>query len=287
MLFGMKKPQVYMLSFFTLLLIIVWSAVFLIGSSQGDLTVAFLDIGQGDAIYIEAPNGTQVLIDGGPNKSILRELGKVMPFWDRSIDVVMMSHPDLDHIGGLPAVFERFSVEYFVTPGVDSDTGAYQTLVSDVEKEKAQTILARRGRIWLDQEHGVYIDILFPDRDVQGVESNLASIVVKLVYGDTAFLFTGDSPQAIEKYLATSYKEGLDVDVLKLGHHGSKTSSSEIFLEYTSPEYAIISAGEDNKYGHPHQEVLDLLNDLKIFYLNTAQEGRIELKSNGVKVVRK
>jgi len=148
MLFGMKKPQVYMLSFFTLLLIIVWSAVFLIGSSQGDLTVAFLDIGQGDAIYIEAPNGTQVLIDGGPNKSILRELGKVMPFWDRSIDVVMMSHPDLDHIGGLPAVFERFSVEYFVTPGVDSDTGAYQTLVSDVEKEKAQTILARRGRIW-------------------------------------------------------------------------------------------------------------------------------------------
>jgi competence protein ComEC len=283
----MNKRRVIILGVFFLAVAAIWSAVLWEMPHKGVLKVAFLDIGQGDAIFIEAPNGTQMLIDGGPNKGVLRQLGSVMSFWDRSIDIVAMSHPDLDHIGGLPSVMERFYVTYFMMPGVDGASGAYQTLLDDVKAEPAQTILARKGIVWLDKEDGVYLDVLFPDRDVSGFETNTASIVAKLVYGDTSFLLTGDSPLAIEKYLASQYGQGLNVDVLKLGHHGSRTSSSEEFLGYTSPAYAVISAGKDNMYGHPHKEVLDLLKKHAIPFLYTADEGTILFESDGVSVTHK
>jgi competence protein ComEC len=281
------RKQVAVLIILGLLSLLVWGVILVQENNHHTLEVVFLDIGQGDAIFIETPNGTQVLIDGGPDKSVLRELGKVMHFWDRSLDMVIMSHPDLDHIAGLPSVFERFEVEYFMTPGVTADTGAYETLVQDVEKEGSQVLIAQQGRVWIDRDSGVYFDILFPDRDVSGVETNLASIVAKLVYGDTSFLFTGDSPQSIETYLAASMGGALDVDVLKLGHHGSKTSTSEEFLGYTSPDYAIISAGKDNRYGHPHREVLDTLERFNISYMNTAEVGRVVFRSDGQTVFTK
>lgn len=288
MMYTMQKRQLAILGFLLVVTAGIWAAVFFLSSAHsGKLTVAFLDVGQGDAIFIEAPNGVQMLMDGGPDKSVLRQLGREMPFWDRSIDIVAMSHPDLDHIGGLPSVVERYHVSYFMMPGVAGDAGAYQTLLDDVQKESANTVLARTGRVWLDKKNGVYLDILFPDRDVSGLETNMASIVAKLVYGDTSFLLTGDSPQAIEKYLVEKDGAELDVDVLKLGHHGSKTSSSEIFLEDTSPAYAIISAGKDNKYGHPNQEVLDLLDQHNIPHLNTADVGTIMFESDGKSVVKK
>lgn len=287
MFLGMKKAQIYILFLFLIGTCVVWCVVFTHAVSGKDLTVAFLDVGQGDAIFIETPNGTQVLLDGGPNKSVLWELGSMMPFWDRTLDMVIISHPDLDHVGGLPAVLNRFEVEHIMSPGVGASIGAYGSIVDEVVEKNIESIIARPGRVWLDKEHGVYMDILFPDRDVVGFDKNLASIVAKLVYGKTSFLLTGDSPKSIEKYLVDIHGNMLDVDVLKLGHHGPKTSTSEEFLGYTSPEYAIISAGKDNRYGHPHQEVTDLLEQFDVVYFNTANDGLIVFESNGKEVTKK
>jgi competence protein ComEC len=251
------------------------------------LTVSFLDVGQGDAIFIETPNGTQILIDGGPNGGVLRELGKRMSFFDRSIDMILVSHPDMDHVGGLPELFDRFSVKHLLVSGVSSDNSAYEEMMNGAKKENTDIRFARRGRIVLDQEHGIFLDILFPDREVTGLETNMSSVVMKLIYRETSFLFTGDSPQAIEKYLISQDPKVLDVDVLKLGHHGSKTSNSEEFLLNTSPEYAIISAGKGNSYGHPHKEVLDLLNKDNIPYLDTMDVGTIVFESDGKSLVKK
>ena len=271
---------------FAILTLIIWSFVFSRESKNGMLTVAFLDVGQGDAIFIETPNGTQILLDGGPNKKVLRELSELMPFYDRSIDMIITSHPDMDHIGGVPDVLERFEVEHIMIPGVGSDTDVYEEMISTVQEKNIEILYARRGRIYLDEDHGVYLDILFPDRDVTGFDKNLASIVAKLVYGDATFLLTGDSPKSIEEYLIGLDPAALDVDVLKLGHHGSKTSTSEDFLGYTSPNYAIISAGKDNSYGHPHQEVLDALEQFDIKYFETA-EGTIIFECDGGEPVLK
>ncbi|KKS15767.1 MAG: Beta-lactamase domain protein [Parcubacteria group bacterium GW2011_GWB1_41_6] len=257
---------------------VVWYAV-IFESRQGVL-VAFLDVEQGDAIFIQSPNGSQVLIDAGPGSKVLGELSKVMPFYDRSLDLIIVTHPDSDHIGGFPDVLKNFKAGKIVEPGVDSETGLYREFQRLAELEGAERILARRGMKFI-LDKNVYLLILFPDRDVAGLDTNDASIVAKLVYGNNSFLFTGDSPKKIEEYLVSLDGKNLDVDVLKAGHHGSKTSSAEEFLNAVSPVYAVVSAGKDNRYGHPHQEVLDALNNLGIKALRTDESGAIKIKSNG------
>jgi competence protein ComEC len=275
----------YVLAGMALVTVLIWYAVFT--ESRGNvLTVAFLDVGQGDAIYIEAPNGNQVLIDGGANANVLRELSRVMPFYDRSIDIVIATHPDTDHIGGLSDVLERFDVNYIFQSGVEGDSNTYNSFVRFIEREVesgAQRVLARRGQIIVLDE-GVELHILFPDRDVSDIESNAGSIITQLVYGETEFMLTGDSPQAIEKYLVNVDGANLRSDVLKVGHHGSNTSSAESFIAAVLPTYAVISAGTDNRYGHPHREVLELFELLESEIFSTFESGTIIFESNGVSV---
>ncbi|MFH1170888.1 MAG: ComEC/Rec2 family competence protein [Candidatus Vogelbacteria bacterium] len=253
---------------------------------KGILTVAFLDIGQGDAIYIEAPNGNQILVDGGSGRQIFRALGEVMPFYDRSLDVVIATHPDADHIGGLPFVLDRFVVGAVLEPGVSSDTNVSQEFKKRVNDGTPLHQLARRGmRLRLDRD--VALEILFPDQDTIGWETNTASIVARLVYGGNSFLLTGDSPIKIEKYLIALDGTGLQTDVLKAGHHGSRTSSAPEYLAVVHPRYAVISAGLNNRYGHPHQEVLDLFNKLGATILRTDEEGTIIFQSDGVTLTKR
>lgn len=274
----MKNLKYYFLGLLLLITFFVWYAVF--AESGGGLTVVFLDVGQGDAIFIQAPNGNQILIDGGPNNAALRELSKIMPFYDRSIDMIIETHPDSDHINGLVKVLRRYNVGLIMKPGVESDNSAYQEIKKIIQEKNIKDVFARRGmKINLGED--VYLDILFPDRDVSGLETNTASITAKLVYGNNCFLFTGDSPKAIEQYLVSIDKESLECDVLKMAHHGSKTSTSESFLGYVNPEYAIISVGKDNKYGHPNQEILDLLKQFKVSVFRTDESGAIKIKSDG------
>jgi competence protein ComEC len=279
--------EVCVIALLLVLVCVLWFLIYTHEHNTDTLTVAFLNVGQGDAIYIETPSGVQVLIDAGSNNGVLRELGRVMPFWDRSIDIVMGTHPDMDHIGGIPGVFERFNVEHLLIPGIGADTDLYSEMLLKAKLEPVEIHIARRGQVVIDQTHNISLEILFPDRDVSGVEKNLGSIVCKLTYGETSFLFTGDSPIAIEKYLVAQVPELLNVDVLKLGHHGSDTSSSLEFLGYTSPDIAIISAGKDNSYGHPHKEVLERLDEFEIPYLNTGTDGRIVFVSDGKTITHK
>lgn len=252
------------------------------------LTVSFLNVGQGDAIFIEAPNKTQLLIDGGSDATVLRELGEVMPFYDRSIDMVIATHPDKDHIGGLVDVVQNFSVDQVIRSGVESDTSTFRLFDSVItRKEITEHITEGEMRIVLDEEFEIYADVLYPLHTVGDIQDkNDASIVVRLVYGETEFLLTGDASVRVEQELVRDYeKEELQSDVLKLGHHGSKTSSSLKFLETVEPELAIVSAGCDNRYGHPHGEVVDRVEGLGIAIMGTCIHDTITLQSNGFHVV--
>jgi competence protein ComEC len=259
--------------------LIIWQIV--MGARPKDhITVSFLNIGQGDAILIESTNNNHILLDGGPNKKVLSELNKTLPFLNRDIDVMVESHPDKDHIGGLPEVVSRYHVGVFLEPGVESPNKVDDELRKRVADKKIQHIFARAGQI-IDMGDGSYLKILFPDRDVSGFETNDASIVAQFVYGDTCFLLTGDSPSKIEEYIIGKYKEQLKCTVLKAGHHGSKGSTSNEYLHFVLPDYAVISAGKGNSYGHPHKETLDRLNSFNVKILSTIDLGTIQMISDG------
>ncbi|KKW12895.1 MAG: Competence protein ComEC [Parcubacteria group bacterium GW2011_GWA2_49_9] len=280
---GMRKVrenlQWYVLGFLFLVTVLIWYAV-VAEDKGGKLTVAFLNIGQGDAIFIESPTGVQLMIDGGPGSIVLRELGKVMPFYDRSIDMLMISNPDKDHMAGFLDVLDAYKVASVIEPGTVGASAEYKTLEEKIQKEKAVKITALRGQR-IELGGGAYFEVLFPDRDVPGLATNDGSLVGRLVYGNTSVMFTGDAPQNIEGYLDSLDGKSLHSDVLKVGHHGSRTSTSQEFVGYVSPTYAVISAGTDNSYGHPHQETLDTLTQFGVQTLRTDMSGRIVMESDG------
>ncbi len=244
------------------------------------LRVTFFDVGQGDAVFIESPTGVQVLIDGGPDAGVLRVLAREMGFFDRSIDVVIATHPDADHVGGLPDVFARYDVASVLLTENTGESATADAFREYARSEGAGITIARHGMTY-DLGGGAHLTVLFPDRDVAMLESNTSSIIVRLTYGEHEFLFTGDAPQSIEDYLVVTYGDALRSDVLKVGHHGSRTSTSELFVAAVNPTYAIISAGEDNRYGHPHKDVLDVLTQAGVITKNTADEGSISFVSDG------
>ena len=268
-----------MISALVLSNIFVWDALYERWPSD-KLSVYFLNIGQGDAIFIDSPQHTRVLVDGGKNRKVLTELGKILPFADKRIDVVIATHPDADHIGGLPEVVSRYKVGMFMEPGVKSLNSIDDELHRRLDEKNTAKLIARRG-MTINLGGGAKLQILFPTQDVSNWETNRASVVGRLTYGDRKFLLTGDSPIPIEKVLISLDEKMLDVDVLKAGHHGSRTSTSLEFAEAVSPDYAVISAGKDNTYGHPHKEVLDILEKVGSKILSTAERGTIKFETNG------
>ncbi len=250
------------------------------------LCVVFLDVGQGDAIFIQSPDGVQLLIDTGRDQSVLRGLGDVMDFSDREIDYLLLTHPDADHVGGAVDILERFLVSQVIRTENESDTALWEAVARQIEMEGSKVTMARRGQVF-DLGGGVKLEILFPDIDPTEMESNTASIVARLIYGETAFMLTGDSPKSIEEYLVLVEGEHLKSDVLKAGHHGSRTSTAELFLAEVDPKYAVISAGADNSYGHPHVEVTDLLFNYGVEIYNTAESSNIVFWSDGRQLTKK
>ena len=263
--------------------IFVWLAFYQRQPSD-TLSVYFLDIGQGDAIFIDSPTHGRALIDGGPNRKVLSELGKILPFADKRIDVVIETHPDKDHIGGLPEVVSRYRVGIFIEPGVESENTIDDELKKRLGEKNIPKLLARRGMV-INFGDGVKLQILFPlpSQDVSNWETNRASIVARIVYGDKSFLLTGDSSIQIENVLVnlTAGRQVLNSDVLKAGHHGSRTSTSLEYAQAVSPEYTVISAGKDNTYGHPHKEVLDILKQVGAQIVSTIDSGTIKFETNG------
>ncbi len=209
-----------------------------------------------------------------------------MPFGDKSIDIVIATHPDADHIGGLPAVLDRYKVGLFLEPGVESDNTIDEALHARLKEKDITSFLARRGMV-INFGDGARLTILFPNQDVSHWETNDASIVARLDYGESSFLLTGDAPVKTENILLKLDPKSVDTDVLKAGHHGSRTSTSLPFTQAVSPDYAVISAGKDNTYGHPHKEVLDILQKAGAQVVSTIDKGTIRFETDGQKLMLK
>jgi competence protein ComEC len=281
--FSSRKILIFLIILF-FLNVLAWSVVFDL-SQQKFLEVNFFDVGQGDAIFIETPQSQQILIDGGPDSKILEKLGKEMPFWDRSIDLIILTHPEADHLAGLLEVLKKYKIENILWTGVVRDTPEYTEWTKLIKEEKAKIYIAESGEE-IKMSNGISMDILYPLANLENKEfenSNDTSVVNRLVFGYDSFLFTGDISQTAEKEIIekTIY---IDSDVLKVCHHGSRYSSSEEFFKKVSPELAVISVGKNNSYGHPTQEVLENLNKYGIKILRTDEVRDIKIISDGEKI---
>lgn len=260
----------------------VWVAVYA-ASPKNILTLAVLDVGQGDSIFIESPTGVQVLIDGGPDASVLRELSRVMPAYDRSLDAVIATHPDADHIGGLVDVIRRFEVGAFVEPGIPKPTETARVLQREVAESGVPRHIARRG-MTLDMGGGVTLSVLLPVGDVSTLppdHTNEGGIVLRVVYKNSEALLMADVPKFVEVRLVSLEGEKLRSDLLKIGHHGSRFSTTDDLLLSVKPTVALISVGAHNPYGHPTVQTLDKLARFGIPVLRTDQEETIVFTSQG------
>ena len=260
--------------------VFIWFAIFTFADNEF-LEVCFFDVGQGDSIFIETPNRKQILIDGGPDKTILEKLNKAMPFYDRTIDLFILTHPDADHITGLVSALEYYDVKYILTSGIQNETAVYKKWRDLIREKNIPLILAQSGqKIFLDQD--IFLEIIWPEQSL--IESfskptNNASVVGRLVYGDIEFLLTGDIEKKVEQHLI-SQNLNLESDIFKVPHHGSKTSSNYNFIKMINPQISVISVGEDNRYKHPNDEVLDRLKDSVIY--RTDKDGDIKILTDGI-----
>lgn len=252
---------------------------------KNSLTFAMLDVGQGDGIFIESPTGVQVMFDAGPQHKITGALSRSMPPFDKSIDAVIITNPDADHIGGFAEVLKNYKVGLVLEPGTFNESRTYQNLETEIKRQNIPDVLVKKG-MRLDIGGGAFIDILFPDRDVSSFTSNDGSIIARLTYGSTSIMLTGDTTTETEKIILGEFsKEELHSTILKVGHHGSRTSSSSEFVQAVSPKYAVISDGKDNKYGHPHPDTLNTLEKVGAQVFRTDLLGSIIMKSDGQKEV--
>ena len=258
------------------IIFLIWTGLVFFKKDKPE--VIFFDVGQGDSIYIEMPGDFQVLIDGGPSSSVLEKLGEEMPFYDRTIEMVVLTHPDHDHLFGLLEVLKAYKIENILWTGVVDDTANYKEWIELVKEEQAQIIIAKAGeRIILQKEPLAYLNILYPFESLEGREFesfNDTSVVLELKFENSSFLFTGDISDKVEKQLIEKYGS-LESKVLKVAHHGSKTSSSSDFIEIVNPATAVISVGK-NSYGHPAQEVLQRLEQFGIQVLITKELNDIK-----------
>jgi len=245
---------------------------------SGRLTVTFLDVGQGDAILIEGPQGHRILVDGGPSgEAITVALGRQLPFYDRRLDLVALTHPQQDHIGGLPAVLDEYSVRRVLSGPVEGDTAAYRAWSEAIDRHGIAEVSARRGQT-IDLGGGATLTVLSAGGVANPKRLNDASVVLRLTMGDLSFLLTGDITEAGETALIRSGTD-LDSSVLKIAHHGSRTSTSPAFVERTTPSVDVISVAGDNPFGHPTEEVLGRLGGDLV--LRTDEHGDVTLSTDG------
>lgn len=264
--------------------ILVWS----IGSlPDGDLHVWFLDVGQGDSILVETPLGEWVIIDGGPDDTVLARMGQIMPFYEHRIKVMMLSHPHADHINGLLGVIRRYEVGSIVVTGVKYEYAGYEKFYQ-LAAERGVPIIFVDGSFDLKMGK-IGFDLIYPRRSLQGAtfdNANNSSIVFRLIYGANRVFFSGDLEMEKEDELVKLAERSptalnLDADILKAGHHGSKTSNTEDFVRLVSPKFAVISCGVDNKFKHPFPALLERFSRLGARIYRTDLDGTVEAILDG------
>lgn len=242
------------------------------------LMISYMDVGQGDAAYIKV-NGNDILIDAGPRSNSKELLEQLKAKNIDDFELVIATHPHEDHIGGMVDVFKEYEVKAFYSPKITHTTKTYENLVKAVKDEGLKTKELKGGMV-IDLGEEAKFEVFTPQKS-EYEELNEYSPIMKLSFGDTSYLFTGDAEKLAEEEALAKYKTSLDSDVIKFGHHGSSSSSSNAFIEAVSPKYGIISCAKDNKYGHPHRETLDIIKKYNIKTFRTDTDGEIILTSDG------
>jgi competence protein ComEC len=279
---------------FIVLLSFIWS------QPDGKLHIVFCNVGQGDAAYVRFADGRDMLIDGGPNTAgVLSCLGRHMPFWDRNIDIVALSHPQKDHMEGLSSVFERYSVGYFIRSNVDSTSEGFVKLMGVVKKKNMNVKYVTTGD--LISIGSTSLSVLWPSKEqlatrvtqaalatqesqnvlgTTDTQLNDFSLVIVLKYGTFDVLLPGDADSHVEaKY--SQLQASIDpIEILKVPHHGSKTGMTRSFVEWVRPALSVISVGK-NSYGHPSIEAVNMLQNVSSRVLRTDRDGDIEIISDG------
>ncbi|MDD4358206.1 MAG: ComEC/Rec2 family competence protein [Candidatus Pacebacteria bacterium] len=262
----MNKKVLFILISLIIFNFIAWSLVL---KKDDNLKVIFFNVGQGDSIFIETKEGHQILVDGGPDKSILNNLEKFMNPFDKEIDLIILTHPDKDHLGGLISVLKTYDVDAVIHTGAQSESQLFSEFENLIKDEKVITVDVYDKILVGDAEFEVYNPII----DVNNIgDLNDTSIVMKLIYGDSSFLLMGDLSINFEDDLIQKFN--LRSDVLKVGHHGSKYSTGQEFLNEVSPNCAVIQVGK-NSYGHPDKSVIELFNENNVKILRTDTEGDV------------
>jgi competence protein ComEC len=272
---GMRAlPVASMATILLLSAALAWLAIS--APASGRLSVTFLDVGQGDAILIEGPDGHRILVDGGPGEeAITNALGRRLPFYDRRIDLVVLTHPQLDHFGGLPAVLERYDVRRLLVSPLEGESASYRAWAAAVRRSSIPHDEAARGQA-IDLGDGATLHVLAAP--ARASDPNEASVVIRLQMGAASFLLTGDSGPAAE---ATLVRSGADLraTVYKVPHHGSATSASAEMLAAVAPLIDVISVGRGNPFGHPTGEVLARLDGDAVF--RTDVDGDVSVSTDG------
>jgi len=284
-------------AFFGLILL----AVYIFSQPDGKLHLIFCDVGQGDAIFIKTPQNLDLLIDGGPNERVLECLGDNMPFYDRTIDMVVLTHPQKDHLQGLLSVIDRYSIKYFVSVPVGNTSQGFSELKKKIEDKGIPLKNLYQGDNFSMGE--VKFNVLWPDREwtseklgnnillagnnsnvlglsTEGTDLNSFSMVLYLNYGRFDTLLTGDGDSKIQPEIVTTAHLP-DIEILKFPHHGSKTGITWEFLEKLKPELTVILVGK-NPWGHPTKEALAQIESVKSQIARTDQHGEIEVISDGM-----
>lgn len=248
------------------------------GTGLSELTVHYMDVGQGDAILL-ACGGEYMLIDAGDNNQGTAVQNYLTKQGVKTLKYVVGTHPDADHIGGMDVVLYKFDCQTVMMPDVVNDTATYRDVLDTMKAKGYRNTVPVAGRSYTLGDAG--FTIAGPTKSYEDTNNN--SIVIRLTHGDNSFLFTGDMEEEAEGDILSS-KKSVQADVLKVGHHGSRSSSSEAFLEAVAPSYAVISCGEDNSYGHPHAKTLNALRKMGVQVFRTDEQGTVTASSNGSQI---
>jgi len=268
-----------------LVLILLLSLYWININKPKQLKVAILDVGQGDAILIQTPFGQNVLIDGGADDSVAYGLSHNLSWWNRTIDLMILTHPHDDHVSGLVDVIKRYNVKKIAYTGVVHSSPNYLAWLKLIQSQKIPiTIIDQPRKIVFGDD--CYLDVLYPfdsllNKEIENI--NNSSIVAKLVYRDVKFLLTGDAEKVVEEKLLASGTD-ISAQILKVPHHGSDTGMTENFLKKVNPDIAVISVGKDNKFGHPNGRTINRLERFGKRIFRTDLDGEVDFVSDGVRV---
>lgn len=286
----MKKH--FFIGLFLLLAAATYTGYTFIRFNDHKLHMVFCNVGQGDGIFIRTPGGKTVLIDGGPDRRVLTCLQNHMPFWDRSITLMELTHPHADHLNGLVFVLERYSTKYFITEKLSNKTAGFNQLKHDLEMDHVQQKFVSAGdRVTID---GITLRIAGPSQDflaktspggIIGESKEFGSLITLISYGSFSTLLTGDSQvEGLSDSLSFLRTQGVTLraylDALQVPHHGSRFGLSGEIVQKLDPALAVISVGKNN-YGHPSPKTMQLLESAKVPFLRTDQDGDIEIVSDG------